>query len=152
MRKPCTAVLSLFAIVLLSLCASPPVRAADKPADFSGSWKWTAQTRNTPTDFTMKLMQEGDKVTGTVTGMNNQKSEIKEGKVANGELSFKVVRDRNGTSVATTYTGKLEGDSIKGKIETTGGATTRPARDWTATRVKADAGAEKKEGAADAPK
>ena len=41
--------------------------------------------------------------------------------------------------VTTTYTGKLDGDTIKGKITSTGG-TTRPARDWTATRAKESTG------------
>lgn len=127
----------LAAIVTLGFSSASP--AAEKAGDFTGTWKWSAQRANATSEVTAKLKQEGEKVTGTMTGQNNQDVEIKEGKVTNGELSFKTVRDRNGTQVTTTYTGKMEGESIKGKIETTGGATTRPARDWTATRAKADA-------------
>jgi hypothetical protein len=127
----------------LMLGAASLARAAD--ADYTGTWKWSAQMRNNTVEFTANLKQDGDKVTGTVAGGgggggNAQPAEIKDGKVADGEISFKVVRSRGGNEIVTTYTGKLEGDSIKGKIETSGGQTTRPARDWTATRAKADAG------------
>ena len=33
-----------------------------------------------------------------------------------GLLTFKVVRERNGNKFSSDYAGKLEGDSLKGKI------------------------------------
>jgi hypothetical protein len=129
--------------VALMLAVSSTARAADDKADFTGTWKWSAQMRNNTVEFTAKLKQDGDKVTGTVAGGGGgggnaaQPAEIKDGKVTDGELSFSVVRTRGGNTLTTTYTGKLDGaDTIKGKIEATGGQTTRPARDWTATRAK----------------
>jgi hypothetical protein len=127
-----------FAICLL-MGLSSLARADDKAADYTGTWKWTATMRNNPVDFTAKLKQDGDKVTGTVGGGQGGEMEIKDGKVENGELTFNVIRTRNGSEITTTYTGKLDGDTIKGKITSTGG-TTRPARDWTATRAKEAAG------------
>ena len=144
MRKIWSPALALFAAALTAFSFSSTARADDK-ADYTGTWKWSATMRNNTVNFSLKLKQDGDKVTGTISGQGAQDTEIKDGKVADGELSFKVVRSRNGTDITTTYTGKLEGDSIKGKAESTGGATTRPARDWTATRAKEGEG-DKKEG------
>jgi len=129
-------VTSIALAVALVMGLSSLARAEDKAADYTGTWKWTATMRNNSIDFTAKLKQDGDKVTGTIGGGNIPETEIKDGKVENGGLSFKTVRTRNGNDITTTYTGKLEGDTIKGKVETTGGTTTRPARDWTATRAK----------------
>ena len=129
-------VTSIALAVALVMGLSSLARAEDKAADYTGTWKWTATMRNNSIDFTAKLKQDGDKVTGTIGGGNIPETEIKDGKVENGGLSFKTVRTRNGNDITTTYTGKLEGDTIKGKVETTGGTTTRPARDWTATREK----------------
>jgi hypothetical protein len=144
-----TSAVAFMTVIALALGISSHARAEDKAGDFTGAWKWTATMRNNTVDFTANLKQEGDKVTGTISGGGGgggggaQPAEIKDGKITNGEISFKVVRTRGGNEVTTTYTGKLEGDTIKGKIESTGGGTTRPARDWTATRAK--------EGAAAAP-
>jgi hypothetical protein len=40
-------------------------------------------------------------------------------------------------TLTMTYEGTVTADTIKGKITTTGGAQTRPARDWEAKREAA---------------
>jgi hypothetical protein len=52
-------------------------------------------------------------------------------------VAFAVTRDFNGQSFTVKYSGKLEGDSLKGSSEFpgfNGGEPTK--RDWAATRVK----------------
>ena len=54
-----------------------------------------------------------------------------------GAVAFSVEREFNGNKMVIKYTGKLDGDTIKGSIERpgrNGGDATKV--DWTATRVK----------------
>jgi hypothetical protein len=50
-------------------------------------------------------------------------------------VSFTVTRERDGNKFVSKYSGKLEGDTIKGKIETERGGQTRSV-DWVAKREK----------------
>jgi hypothetical protein len=91
-------------------------RAADKP-DPNGTWKWTVEMNGQKRDVTLKLKLEKDKLTGTMPGRNNQETAIEDGTFKDGEISFSVTRDRMGTKVTTKYTGKIDGDTLKGKME-----------------------------------
>ena len=111
-----------------------------KAGNVTGTWKWTMAGQNgQQRESTLKLKQDGEKLTGALMGRNNQETEIADGKVKDGQVSFKVTRKFNDQEVTTSYSGKLEGDTIKGKIERGGGGTPR---DWEAKRVKEE---EKKE-------
>ncbi|HSV14722.1 MAG TPA: hypothetical protein VLI90_10705, partial [Tepidisphaeraceae bacterium] len=79
-------VTSIALAVALVMGLSSLARAEDKAADYTGTWKWTATMRNNSIDFTAKLKQDGDKVTGTIGGGNIPETEIKDGKVENGGL------------------------------------------------------------------
>jgi hypothetical protein len=107
-------------------------RAADKSA--TGTWKWTFTRQNGDTiDVTLKLKQEGDKLTGTMTGPGGNETEIKDGTIKDGTVTFKVERERDGNKFVTSYNGKLDGDTIKGKAETEFNGEKRE-RDWEAKR------------------
>ncbi|MCS7090551.1 MAG: hypothetical protein RMN51_11360 [Verrucomicrobiota bacterium] len=108
--------------------------AADTPSPV-GKWKWTIQRGDQTIETTLTIKQEGDKLTGTVTGRNNTETPVQDLKFENGELSFKVTREWNGQTVVISYKGKIEGDTIKGTTERDrdGEKTTR---DWEAKRVK----------------
>jgi hypothetical protein len=90
-------------------------RAEDK-ADPTGTWKWSVERNGQTIDFTLKLKVEGKKVTGTL-GRGDNETKIEEGTYKDGEVSFKVTRERNGEKFTTTYTGKVDGDTLKGKSE-----------------------------------
>lgn len=64
----------------------------------------------------VKLKQDGDKLTGSVA-RNNNEAQIAEGKVTGDEVSFQVVREREGRKVTGKYKAKISGDSLKGKVE-----------------------------------
>jgi hypothetical protein len=120
-------------LAVLTLLVAAPAFAA---GDANGTWEWTINGQNGQT-FTQKakLKQDGEKLTGVIMGRNNQETEIKDGKVSkDGELSFAVTRERNGQSMTTKYTGKLDGDKIKGKMMREGGQ--GEGRDWEAKRSK----------------
>ncbi len=113
--------------------------AEAKAADASGTWTWTMRGRQGRPDqkVTAKFKVDGNKLTGTVTspGRNGQtnETEIKDGKVNGDEISFNLVRERNGNTMTTKYSGKISGDTIKGKMEYERNG--EPvSRNWEATR------------------
>ena len=121
------------------------VGAEDKPAaspttapavgDATGTWTWQYEGRNGEMmDVTLKLKQEGEKLTGTITGFRGQETEISDGTIKNGEIAFKVVRTWNDNEIVTQYSGKLEGDVIKGKSEMERNGQTRT-REFEAKRA-----------------
>lgn len=109
------------------------VRAEEKPNP-TGTWKWSVEAGGQTREFTLKLKLDGDKLTGAMV-RNNQETAIEDAKFKDGEVSFKVTRDRNGMKIVTTYKGKVSGDAIKGKAETDRGGQTQ-SRDWEAKRSK----------------
>src|SRR5262249_20926484 len=126
--------LAFAAVCLAVLGFVAAVRAADKP-DPNGTWKWEVTINNQTRERTLKLKLDGDKLTGTMPGRNNTETKIEDATYKDGELSFKVTREQNGQKIRTKYTGKVSGDTIKGKTETErDGQTT--SRDWEAKRAK----------------
>lgn len=131
MQRTLTSALQLAVCLLLTLAAT--VNAEDKKADPTGTWKWSFTGQNGQTrETTLKLKLEGDKLTGTVSGRNNDTA-IENAKIKGDEISFSVTREFNGNKMTAKYNGKLSGDSIKGKIETEREGETR-SRDWEAKR------------------
>ncbi|HEY7117684.1 MAG TPA: hypothetical protein VH475_13930 [Tepidisphaeraceae bacterium] len=120
--------------VMVASAWAGTARAADK--DATGTWKWTMPGRNgnPGREVSLKLKQDGEKLTGTLGGGQNE-TEIKDGKIKDGELSFSVTRKRQDQEFTTKYSGKLDGDTIKGKTEFDRNGQTQ-SRDWEAKRAK----------------
>jgi len=108
-------------------------------ADATGTWSWTTPGRQggEPRKTTLKLKVEGEKLTGAMIAANRQgepqETAISEGKVKGNEISFQVVREFNNNKFVTKYSGKVEGDTIKGKITMTRNDE-EVSRDWEAKR------------------
>ncbi len=107
------------------------VRAEDKPNP-TGTWTWSVERNGQTRTTTLKLKLEGDKLSGAIAGRMNMETAIENGTFKDGEVSFSITRDRNGTKTTTKYSGKLSGDTIKGKTEREGGKD----MDWEAKRSK----------------
>ena len=129
----------LASFVVLAFVFAGVARAADdKKSPLEGTWKWTVQGQNNQSfEQTMKLKMEGEKVTGVIIGRNNTETKIDDATFKDGVLAFSVTRERNGNKFTSKYNGKVEGDTIKGKIETERDGQTN-SRDWEAKREKAD--------------
>lgn len=93
----------------------------------------------------MKLKMDGDKITGTIAGMQGRESKVENAKLAGDELSFDVTREFQGNSFTMKYKGKISGDTITGKISSERDGQTRD-REWTAKR-KTDAKKDEKKDA-----
>ncbi len=117
-------------------------QAQDKKADPTGTYIWTQAGRNGGPDRTntLVLKVEGDKLTGSVTspgrgGAAPTPTAITDGKVTGSQVSFSVVRDFNGNTMTTKYSGTVTNSSIMGKIEMDrNGQPT--SRDWEAKLQK----------------
>src|SRR4030095_3340730 len=110
------------AVACAVLALGAVAQAQDKKADPTGTWTWSQPGRNGGPErkSTLKLKLEGDKVTGTLSapGRGGQSSDvaISEGKIKGDEVSFEVTREAQGNKITSRYTGKISGDSIKGKM------------------------------------
>lgn len=67
---------------------------------------------------TLTLKQDGSKLTGTISGGRGGDTDIEEGKVEDGKLSFKVTREFNGNKMVTSYSGTVEGETLKLTVTT----------------------------------
>lgn len=117
------------------LVFSPVLVDAAAAADPTGTWKWTTMFNNQTREQTLKLKLEGDKLTGALVGRNDQETAIGDATFKDDTVSFTVTRERGGNKFVTKYTGKVEGDTIKGKTETERDGQKRE-RDWEAKREK----------------
>jgi hypothetical protein len=99
-----------------------------------GDWKWDVAFGEFRSSNTAKLKLEGKKLTGKVKSRDRE-YDIKDGKFESGQISFTVKRDRDGNDIVTTYRGKLDGDTIRGEMETAFGTGEPRASEWLATRV-----------------
>lgn len=118
-----------FATLLGAFQMNSMARADDKP-DPTGTWKWTSGQNNRET--TLKLKLDGDKLTGTITGRGGE-TKIEDATFKDGEVSFTVTRmGQNGNKIVQKYSGKLSGDTIKGKTSREG----QEDREWEAKRAK----------------
>ncbi len=110
--------LTMLAAAVLILGLVQLAQTQDQKTDATGTWTWSQEGPGGSMDFTLKLKQDGEKLTGTMTGFNGEESPIEDGKVKDGVISFKVTRDFGGRTFVTTYTAKLSGDTLKAKSET----------------------------------
>lgn len=122
-------------LATLLVCLGTAVRAADDKPDPTGTWKWEVTFNNQTREMTLKLKLEGDKLTGAMVGRNGQEIAIEDGKFADGEVGFTVTRMRNDQKFVTKYSGKVSGDTIKGKAEFERNGE-KTSRDWEAKRAK----------------
>ena len=131
MQRTIKSILQLTACLLLTLAFT--ATADDKKVDLNGTWKSSNTNQNGQVrETTFKLKAEGGKVTGTMSGRNNDTA-IEEGKIKGDEVSFQVTREFQGNKVVIKYTGKISGDTITGKSESQRDGQPQT-RDWVAKR------------------
>ena len=124
-----------FGAALLTAVAIVGVAHAEKKSDATGTWTWEVNVGGQTRQMTLKLKSDGDKLTGAMIGRNGQETQIEDGTIKDGEVSFTVTRERNGQKSTMKYSGKVIGDTIKGKVEFERDGQTQ-SRDWEAKRSK----------------
>ena len=86
-------------------------------ADATGKWSYETQGRRGPQTVTLNLKQDGEALTGSMAGGRGGDIQISNGKVNGDTVSFEVVREFQGNSFTTKYTGKISGSSMELTIE-----------------------------------
>lgn len=116
--------------------ADPPVKSAAVATNsVTGKWAYTLDVSlDTSLDFIAEFKQDGENVTGSVT-VQELKTAIEKGKLKDGQLSFEIPREYGGVKFMSRYSGKLTGDTIKGKI-VSGTAPLERTYEWSAKREK----------------
>lgn len=98
-------------------------------ADFTGTWKGTAEGPNGTLERTFVFKQDGNKLTGkTVSNMFGE-SAIQNGKVDGESISFTITVKFQDNEMQVNYKGKLQGDVLKMTAEAGGNSF-----EWTAKR------------------
>jgi hypothetical protein len=101
----------------------------------NGTWQWTFAAPGGQTfEPKVKLKYEDNKLTGTLIWGENEVA-IEDAKLNDKDVSFKVVRERDGEKFTTKYTGKLDGDTLKGKVDGNWGGQDQT-MDWEAKRTR----------------
>lgn len=117
--------------VLLVLALVSAAQAAENP---TGTWKWETNFGGKTRENTLKLKLDGDKLTGTMLGRDNQEIPIENASFKDDKVSFAVTREFNNQKFTIKYNGTVKGDTITGKTEfERDGA---QSRDWEAKRQK----------------
>jgi hypothetical protein len=123
-----------FSLLCLMAAWAVGARAGDVEKGITGAWKVSIEVRGKAgPPGTLKLKQDGEKVTGTMTLPGGMSAEVRDGKFVDGKLSFFVQPGPNGPKIH--HLGKLNGDAIKGKLEFERDGNKRPGQDWEAKRV-----------------
>ena len=89
-------------------------------ADVNGKWKGSMQQGDRELTFDFKT--DGDKLTGTVSGLIEKALEIKDGKVQGDTISFWVMSEYQGQPVKLVYKGQASASEIRFSMGTEDGA------------------------------
>lgn len=106
--------------------------AAENP---TGTWKWETNFGGKARENTLKLKLDGDKLTGSMLGRNNQETPIENASFKDDKVAFAVTREFNGNKFTIKYNGTVKGDTITGKTEFDRDGQSQ-SRDWEAKRQK----------------
>ena len=102
----------LFMAMLASMAVAGAALAAD--ANVAGEWDFTVETQAGTGSPHFSLKQDGTTLSGTYKGQLGEAPVTGTVKGNDVTISFKV--NAQGTDLAITYSGTVEGDTIKGKV------------------------------------
>jgi hypothetical protein len=111
---------------------------AQEPAKVAGKWEMSYTMAPPPgkegeprtITQTLNFEQDGENLKGTIVSQRGEAPFT--GTIKGKDLKFTVTRETPRGTMTTEYTGKVDGDAIKGTFTGFGGATI----EWTAKRAK----------------
>lgn len=116
LRPPPLPMKNLLRLLLASLLLSTAVflRAEDKAAtpDVAGTWQIEIQTANGPGHPVFTFKQDGEKLTGRYKGLLGEADVT--GTLKGDAIAFSFKSTPQGQEIVCTYTGTVNGDTMKG--------------------------------------
>jgi hypothetical protein len=85
-------------------------------ASIDGKWTGEVTTPNGTRPVTFTFVSDGSKLNGTTTGRGGE-VKITNGTVDGDNVSFDVIREFNGNTMTTHYTGTVSGSDLKLKMQ-----------------------------------
>jgi hypothetical protein len=118
-------------IAILLLAVPVGLCLAQSASGVSGEWDFTMTTPRGEMTSTAKFVQDGEKITVTMT---NQRGESTgEGTLKGADIEWTITREGPNGTLTITYKGTVEGDTMKGQVQ----MGDRGAMDWKATKKAA---------------
>jgi hypothetical protein len=102
-----------FLMAAMVVCMMTVVAVA---ASIDGKWTGEMQTPNGTRPVTFTFTADGTTLNGSTTGRNGE-VKITNGKIDGDNVSFDVVREMNGNTMTTHYTGTVSGGELKLKVQ-----------------------------------
>jgi hypothetical protein len=122
-------VLWLAGLCVFVLAVGLAARAADEPAKVAGTWELTMEGRQGTITQTLTIEQNGEKIKGTLKGPRAETPF--EGTIKGNKISFTIKRETPRGEMTMDYTGTVDGNSIKGTVQTG-----EFSREWSAKRAE----------------
>lgn len=99
------------------------------PAHAEGIWQWRLPSPAGPVDYTLELGQQFQEVSGTAT-VNGKTASLTDVQLSGDQVRF-TIQAREQKAAAVHFSGRLNGDSVKGSVS---GLAGKP-EDWKADRT-----------------
>jgi imidazolonepropionase-like amidohydrolase len=100
----------------------PPERGAPGRNILSGQWSVTVNLGQDERTITLTLQQEGDRLTGSISGPLGAGEISNASTTSAGEVRFTVTLNVEGLTKEATFTGRLENNQIRGSVAIVGSA------------------------------
>jgi len=98
--------------------------------DVSGEWEFSSEGRQGPQTQTIKIEQDGEKITVTMEGRMGETTG--EGTIKDNKIEWEITRETPRGEFTMTYTGTVDGDTMTGEMQMSMG--NMAAREWTAKK------------------
>ena len=90
------------------------------PSKAEGVWRWTLSTPSGDRDYSLRLVQKFQEISGTVL-VKGQEAPIAAARLVGDQLSFALREDTGKEKVVMSFNGRIHGDDIAGSVEVRGG-------------------------------
>ena len=110
--------MTILSRIALLIALATPVFAAG----IDGVWLISRETPRGPMELQLELKAEGEKLTGTLSGPGGRGRQIEDGEINGDEFEFSTVMPGKRGDVKMTWTGKVVGDELQGRMSREGGA------------------------------
>ena len=98
----------------------------------AGEWEINFESFQGPQTQIFKIEQDGEKITVIMEGLQGE--ELGEGTIKNNKIKWKITRETKRGALTMAYTGRVDGDTMSGKMELQTRRGSAGTREWTAKK------------------